>query len=157
MLVSPQAEVRFSFGPQSGEVPLRCPRCFGSIGCLPNENAVDCFTCKTRLACERGIWKALLPERAARYARFITDYESIRTAEGRGSTSADYYLALPYRDLSGLHSGQWAMRARTFRYIERKILPRITTLTHNRLRILDLGAGNGWMTRSRTRWCRRTS
>jgi len=145
MLVTPQAEVRLSFGEQSAGVPLRCPRCFGSIGCLPDGDAVDCSNCKTRLACERGIWKALLPERAARYARFVKDYECVRTAEGRGSTSADYYLALPYRDLSGLHSGQWAMRARTFRYIERKILPRITTLTHNRLRILDLGAGNGWM------------
>ncbi len=29
------------------------------------------------------------------------------------ATTADYYLALPYRDLSGLHSGQWAcVRAR---------------------------------------------
>ena len=145
MLVSPQAEVKFISGEQSTGVPLRCPRCLSSIGCLPAGDAVDCYTCKTRLACERGIWKALLPERAARYARFVEDYECIRTAEGRGSTSADYYLALPFRDLSGLHSGQWTMRARTFRYIERKILPRITTVTHNRLRILDLGAGNGWM------------
>jgi SAM-dependent methyltransferase len=145
MLVSPQAETNFISGEHRAGVPLRCPRCFSSIGCLPDGDAVDCLTCKTRLACERGIWKALLPERAARYARFVKDYECIRTEDGRGSTSADYYLALPYRDLSGLHSGQWAMRARTFRYIERKILPRITTVTQNRLRILDLGAGNGWM------------
>jgi SAM-dependent methyltransferase len=147
MLVSSQAQVTRRYEEQCARVRLRCPRCFGSIGYLPDENRTpfDCLTCKTRLACEQGIWKALLPERVTRYARFMEDYESIRASEGRGSTTADYYLALPYRDLSGLHSSQWTLRAQTFRYIERKILPRITTLTKNRLRILDLGAGNGWM------------
>ena len=80
-----------------------------------------------------------------RYARFVREYESIRAAEGRGSSNDDYYLALPYRDPSGRLSAQWALRARTFRYIERKIMPRFTPLSHYRLRILDLGAGNGWM------------
>ena len=91
------------------------------------------------------MWKALLPERWSHYSRFVEDYEFIRASEGRGSANDNYYLALPYRDLSGHLSSQWFMRARTFRYIERKILPRITTLTRNNLRILDLGAGNGWM------------
>src|ERR1700678_1543932 len=147
MLLTSQTPVTGRYEEQSARLRLRCPRCFGSIGYLPDENAIpfDCLTCKTRLACEQGIWKALLPERVARYARFMEDYESIRASEGRGSSTADYYLALPYRDLSGLHSRQWALRARTFRYIEGKILPRIATLTHDQLRILDLGAGNGWM------------
>jgi SAM-dependent methyltransferase len=128
-------------------VMLRCPRCFDSIGFLPEKGAaeIECSTCESRLACEQGIWKALLPERAARYSKFVQDYESIRAAEGRGSNSDEYYLALPYRDLSGGLSAQWAIRARTFRYIERKIMPRFTPLAHYRLRILDLGAGNGWM------------
>ncbi len=126
---------------------LRCPRCFDSIGFLPEKGAagIECSTCESRLVCEQGIWKALLPERAARYSHFVQDYESIRAAEGRGSNSDEYYLALPYRDLSGRLSAQWAIRARTFRYIERKIMPRFTPLAHYRLRILDLGAGNGWM------------
>ena len=106
---------------------------------------LSCSSLRVRMDCEQGIWKALLPERAARYSRFVQDYESIRAAEGRGSTNDEYYLALPYRDLSGRLSAQWAMRARTFRYIERKIMPRFTPLAHYRLRILDLGAGNGWM------------
>src|SRR5580704_4878916 len=128
-------------------VMLRCPRCFDSIGFLPEKGAaeIECSTCESRLACEQGIWKALLPERAARYAQFVQDYESIRAAEGRGSNSDEYYLALPYHDLSGRLSAQWALRGRTFRYIERKIMPRFTPLSHYRLRILDLGAGNGWM------------
>ena len=132
---------------QSTEIMLRCPGCFGSIGHLEQaETAVmDCFTCGLRLRCERGIWKALLRDREVRYSKFVNDYESIRAAEGRGSAESAYYLALPHRDLSGLLSSQWTMRARTFRYIERNILPRVASLTKTRLRILDLGAGNCWM------------
>jgi SAM-dependent methyltransferase len=145
-LLSSQAQFKGHHGEKEDGVRLRCPRCGASIGDLPDNGvSLVCLTCRSRLACEQGIWKALLPERGAHYCRFMEDYEFIRASEGRGSTNADYYLALPYRDLSGLHRSQWSLRARTFRYIERKIVPRITTLTHNRLRILDLGAGNGWM------------
>ena len=91
MLVSPQASVKMSRnGEQSTGIGLRCPRCFAPIGILQDEAATpfDCQICKSRMACEQGIWKALLPERVARYARFVEDYESIRASEGRGSTNS---------------------------------------------------------------------
>ena len=147
MLLSPEAKLQDQYREPGAPVRLRCPCCFRSIGYLPDEDGtpIDCSTCTSRLACEEGIWKALLPDRAARYSRFVEDYESIRASEGRGSADSDYYLALPYRDLSGLLNSQWALRARTFHYIERRILPHITPLAYARLRILDLGAGNCWM------------
>ena len=130
----------------STSLRLRCPRCGTSMGELPQEDAtLTCSHCKVNLPRERGVWKALLPEREAYYARFVEEYQSIRASEGRGSNHSDYYLALPDRDLSGRNSGQWAIRARTFRYIVHKILPRILAGPHPSLRILDLGAGNGWM------------
>ena len=103
-----QSQVKEQSQPRGTGVMLRCPRCFDSIGFLPEKDAVgiECSTCEKRLTCEQGIWKALLPERAARYAQFVLDYESIRAAEGRGSNHDEYYLALPYRDLSGRLSGQ---------------------------------------------------
>ena len=148
MLVSPQVNsAKGRNDEQRKGIELRCPRCLASIGILEDadETPFDCHACWLRLGRERGIWRALLPAREAVYARFMQDYESIRAAEGRGNANADYYLALPYRDLSGLHSSQWDMRARTFAYIERKIVPRVTASTQQKLRILDLGAGNGWM------------
>ena len=147
MLLSTQVQLQEQSRVRGTGVMLRCPRCFHSIGFLAEKDAasIECARCESWLACEQGIWKALLPERAARYAKFVQDYESIRESEGRGSNSDEYYLALPYHDLSGRLSGQWAMRARTFRYIEQKIMPRFTPLAHYRLRILDLGAGNGWL------------
>jgi len=147
MLLSAPEQVISNYTEQGAEIVLRCPGCFGSIGYLQQAEAtvIDCSACGLRLRRERGILRALLPDRILRYARFINDYQSIRASEGRGSVESDYYLALPYRDLSGLLSSQWTIRARTFRYIERKLLPRVASLTKTHLRILDLGAGNGWM------------
>jgi SAM-dependent methyltransferase len=151
MLLSPQAQIQTSHPRGKDGIILRCPRCFEHIGGLPgidaqgDAQALECSACGTALLQEQGIWKALLPKRAAYYARFAEDYASIRAAEGRGSTSTSYYLALPYADLSGRLAAQWAIRARTFLYIEREILPRLAALRHQPLRILDLGAGNGWM------------
>jgi ubiquinone/menaquinone biosynthesis C-methylase UbiE len=81
-------------------------------------------------------------ETAARQ-RFLDDYLRIRRAEGRGSDDPQYYLALPYRDLSGKLASQWAMRGRTYRYFERHVLPALGPA--GGLDILDLGAGTGWM------------
>lgn len=77
--------------------------------------------------------------------RFLEEYRHIRHAEGRGSENPDYYRALPYADLSGTNSAAWAMRARTYRYFEQKILAPFERRAGRPLDILDLGAGNGWM------------
>jgi len=80
---------------------------------------------------------------AAERQRFVEDYLRIRRAEGRGSDDPAYYLALPYRDLSGRLAEQWKMRGRTYRYFEQRIL---RSMERGRpLDLLDLGAGCGWM------------
>jgi len=77
--------------------------------------------------------------------RFLEDYQTIRRAEGRGSAESAYYRALPYQDLSGKNSAQWTIRGKSYRYFERKILARIEQNVGRQLDVLDLGAGNCWM------------
>jgi len=77
--------------------------------------------------------------------QFLDDYIKIRHAEGRGSQERDYYLALPFRDITGHLQDQWTIRAKSFRYLERRILPRLEKHTSRPLRIADLGAGNCWL------------
>lgn len=77
--------------------------------------------------------------------RFLEDYVKIRHAEGRGSEHSDYYLALPYRDITGRLQDQWAIRSRSYRYLERALLPAMEKEAGRPLRIADLGAGNCWM------------
>lgn len=113
---------------------LLCPACRS-----PVEQAQPCPACGFVVKPEDGILRALPPDRRAHYARFFQEYGTVRRAEGRGSPDAGYYRALPYRDLTGNNQEQWRIRARTFDYFVRHILPR------KPLDIVDLGAGNGWL------------
>jgi SAM-dependent methyltransferase len=121
-----------------------CPRCRTTL----ERNAPDRVTCP-RDGLEfwqvDGIWRFLLPESEAHYARFIADYESVRRSEGRGSTSANYYRSLPFKDLSGQHSTDWAVRARSFNVLVKNVLTRFQNPLERSLKIIDVGAGNGWL------------
>src|SRR6266508_78386 len=121
-----------------------CPRCRTTL----ERKAPDRLTCpKDGLEFWQvdGIWRFLLPESEAHYSRFIKDYESIRQAEGRGSTSANYYRALPFKDLSGQFVNDWAIRARSYRVLVNNVLTRLQDPLERGLKIIDLGAGNGWL------------
>jgi SAM-dependent methyltransferase len=118
-------------------VRLQCPLCRASI------NDLECQFCGFQMPIDNGIVNALPPDRAARFATFIGEYERIRTAEGRWSPHADFYLSLPYKDVSGKNSEQWKIRARTFDCLMK--LLRSADFHPSGGRILDLGAGNCWM------------
>ena len=77
--------------------------------------------------------------------QFLRDYGKIRHAEGRGAEDSAYYRALPYRDLTGRNAAQWEIRARSYRHFERTVLGELEREAARPLDILDLGAGNGWM------------
>lgn len=77
--------------------------------------------------------------------RFLEEYRCIRHAEGRGSENREYYRALPFTDLSGRNTGMWAMRARTYSYLTERILPQMEKREKRPLDVLDLGAGNCWL------------
>lgn len=106
---------------------------------------IRCTECSASMVQQQEIWIALPEQRRQYYERFIRDYETVRKAEGRGSNRPEFYLSLPYADCTERNSWQWEIRARTYRYIERKILPGIIGDDGRPLSVLDLGAGNGWL------------
>jgi SAM-dependent methyltransferase len=129
---------------------LRCPRCGGNlircdVEAMSDEPRYECKECLFTMRLENGIWRALQPARVAYFSQFVNDYQCIRTAEGRGSEQADYYLNLPYRDTSGQNSAQWKIRARTYQCLSRRLLPEIFAGAQGAPRIMDVGAGNGWL------------
>lgn len=119
-----------------GYLKLRCPRCKTSMLNL------DCVNCAFRFREDNGIIQALPPERIVHYARFVDDYEHIRKAEGRGDESDAFYLALPYRDISGKNQSQWQIRAHSYECLVDRILRQ---QIKRGARILDLGSGNCWL------------
>lgn len=141
---------RVERGCRNWDVTLLCWQCGASLAELTPDTQTGsgirtCQYCKMTTQYRSGIWRALSPGRVDHFRKFIAEYELIRAAEGRGSTQPEYYLNLPFKDISGRNSEQWAIRARTFRTIEQRILGPLAEIKKRPLHILDLGAGNGWM------------
>jgi SAM-dependent methyltransferase len=146
---------------QRTRLALQCPSCGSYVGAIQYGAAMvldagfRCSSCSFLLSNDQGIWKSLTPERQRYYERFLMEYQTVRAAEGRGSENAAFYLALPYRDLTGRNDWQWAIRARTFRHLERTVLPAMAKTCEGSPYVLDLGAGNCWLSyRLARRECR---
>jgi SAM-dependent methyltransferase len=77
--------------------------------------------------------------------KFLEDYRTIRHAEGRGSDSSDYYRALPSCDRSDPNAAMWAMRSKTYSSFVKNILEPLENYASSPLDVLDLGAGNCWL------------
>jgi SAM-dependent methyltransferase len=141
---------RAESGCRNWDATLLCWQCGASLAELTPDTRTGsgirtCQYCKMTTQYRDGIWRALSPDRVHHYWKFIAEYEFIRAAEGRGSIQPEYYLSLPFKDISGGNSDQWRMRARTFRTIKQRILAPLAKLKKRPLCILDLGAGNSWM------------
>jgi SAM-dependent methyltransferase len=74
----------------------------------------------------------------------------LRRAEGRGAGGEAELLALPYLK-EGPLAGQWAVRARTFDVFVRRVVSPLAEERARPLAVLDLGAGNGWLSARLTR------
>jgi len=86
----------------------------------------------------------LLKGREAVFNQFIREYETIRRAEGRGSQNANYYQSLPYHILSQQQNADWHIRAASYgAFLKQVLLPMEGGGAP--LSILDLGAGNSWL------------
>ncbi len=120
--------------------PLVCPQCLGALSALGPE-LKRCPRCELDFHRSESIWRFLPTRRQQVYSRFLAEYATIRKAEGRGSDNPDYYLGLPDCDPRHPIAWQWDIRRRTFECLRRTVLPRIG----EGLRVLDLGAGVGWL------------
>jgi SAM-dependent methyltransferase len=117
-----------------------CPACRGVL-VADGPDALVCPTCGSRHERIDGIWRFLTGDAVARYERFLAEYEMIRRAEGRGSTDPAYYRNLPVVADDDPLRDQWRMRATSWRHARRLVLEGRTTPA----RVLDLGAGLGWL------------
>jgi SAM-dependent methyltransferase len=80
---------------------------------------------------------------AASLQDFAQDYAAHRAAEGRGYAEAAL-LRLPYLR-SGPLARQWGVRARSFEAFFARVVQPLAVALGGGLRVLDLGAGNGWL------------
>jgi SAM-dependent methyltransferase len=123
---------------------LGCPKCHSALEALSNDE-MRCPEDGLCYRCVEGIWRFLLPERQAYFEKFVEEYETVRAAERRGSDDAAYYRGLPFTDLSGRRIAEWRIRATSFRAILTELVIPLEKRRTRQLKILDLGAGNGWL------------
>ena len=76
--------------------------------------------------------------------RYLAAYARLREAEGRGAGGEAELLALPYLTTGPLAT-QWGVRARTYNRFVGAVLAPLARQKKRPLRVLDLGAGNGWL------------
>jgi SAM-dependent methyltransferase len=115
---------------------LACPACRGDL-----DRALACASCGATYGEHDGVLRLVAAERLAGVERFLADYTMVRHAEGRGSDDPAYYRRLPEPTDGDPLAWQWTIRAATWRHVERRVLPQLGA----GLRVLDLGAGVGWL------------
>lgn len=121
-----------------------CPTCREALDAVgPDEQR--CPNDGTSYLRTGGIWRLLSPGRKNYFRQFMQEYETVRRAEGRGSGEAAYYRALPFQDLTELHSNNWKIRARSYQSLVDGLVKRLESERKRPLGIIDLGAGNCWL------------
>lgn len=114
-------------------IRLACPRDRTPLGV--ETDTARCPKCGTEYHRRDGIWRFLLqPER---FQSFLDHYQTVRRAENWGSGDPSYYLSLPNVAEDDPHRDVWRVRAASFNSL--------VSLLGSARRVLDLGAGNGWL------------
>jgi SAM-dependent methyltransferase len=116
-----------------------CPECGNHLAGA--DGSRRCASCDRQFERRDDIWRFLSPAQAADAEPFARQYRSIREREGYRTSSAEYYRRLPEVAADDPHASQWRVRRESYEHL-------LTVVPHSRrspLRILDLGAGNGWL------------
>lgn len=140
----PVATMEIGLNGASPPLTFACPACGGPLE-VAGPDELRCPIDQQLFQRIDGIWRMMTSERAAHFEQFIQDYETVRQGEGRGAEDPDYYRSLPETDLSGRFAGDWAIRATSFRALISGIIEPLEGKRPRSLNILDLGAGNGWL------------
>ena len=111
-----------------------CPRCRVPLG-----STFICPTCNVAFEYRDGIYRFLLPERELELKPFLSQYQHIRHQEGNIAHSVEYYRSLPFVPKGGLDVERWYIRCQSFKRL-------LDLLPQHPIKILDLGAGNCWLT-----------
>ena len=117
-----------------------CPQCASPLTASPG-SAPTCRACGAEIPLHHGIYRLLKPGRLQEIEPFLAQYRRIRGDDGYRQRGAAYYRSLPKVDAGDPQAATWRVRQESFRNLGRVL----HSIKGRPLRILDLGAGSGWL------------
>lgn len=122
---------------------LACVACGAALPLAPPP--VRCLECGAVVIERDGILRAAAESRLARAAPFLAQYRAVRRADGHVMRSAEEYQALPAVSPTATNVDEWRIRQQSLD----TLLGAFSTARRS-ARVLDLGAGNGWLSQRLT-------
>ncbi len=101
---------------------------------------MTCPKCRQRFEGQDLLYRFLTPNRAASAEPFIRQYRFVRERDGYRVPSPEYYRSLPNVPGDDPRHAEWRIRGESLRHLEKQVLPPAGSV-----RVLDVGAGNGWL------------
>ena len=111
-----------------------CPRCSASLS-----SSLSCRDCGSKYECRDGVYRFLLSETELDLEPFLNQYRHVRGLEGHGTCPPEYYRVLPFVPPQDPESDSWYIRQQSYQRL-------LDLLPKTSVSILDLGAGNCWLT-----------
>lgn len=119
---------------------LACPECRTEVVEAAADRVV-CGACTRAFERQNGVWRFLTSTRLANLDPFVRQYRAVRDREGYRTATADYYRRLPSVPPGHPHAGNWRIRRETYHHLLRHVL----APGPQPIRVLDVGAGSGWL------------
>ena len=118
-----------------------CPNCSKDLSRWASD-VQSCMGCGALFRRRNSIYYFLLPSRLAELQPFLSQYRHIREQDGYRLRPSGYYRALPATDDRDPQAAVWRVRRASFHHLQRWMQ---SQFANRSITILDLGAGNGWL------------
>jgi SAM-dependent methyltransferase len=116
-----------------------CPECAAEAD-ADWSGGVICFGCGHRFEHRNGLFRFLTESRLTEVEPVIRQYRFVREREGYRVSKPEYYRMLPLVPPDDPHAPEWRLRRESYERLHR--LPAVAS---EPIRVLDVGAGNGWL------------
>jgi len=116
-----------------------CPACQAALA--ERAQAYTCQRCGASFRIDGFVYRFMLPEQTDSAQAFLTQYRSVRRADGHSEVARASYATLPAVPRGSPNAAEWRIRRQSFD----TAVSCGGLRTNPRRRVLDVGAGNGWL------------
>ena len=106
------------------------------------QSGATCEGCGVVFEERAGILRFMTADRIAKGEPFQRQYQIVRERDGYRTGTPEYYRMLPIVPRGDPRAEEWRIRRESYAHLQQHVLPAVW---QEPIRILDLGAWNGWL------------